>query len=136
MRGSGLESAHFELRRASGHSRDPSPSLYHYIFVVAGGSKDVKLFGYFGIVMATEYCWGRSMSLWGLVLSTISAPSRRQNPTSWGSPVSIGVRERRNGDEMEMYVWTRNRAISGYLELSHYSGLTGNDYALPKMGVI
>ena len=63
MRGSGLESAHFELQRASGHSRDPSPSLYHYRFVVGGGSKDVKRLDSFGIVVVVEYGWGRSMSL-------------------------------------------------------------------------
>ena len=122
MRGSEPESAPLELRTVSGRSRDPSLSLYHYIFVVAGGSKDVGLFGYFGSVMATEYCWGQSMSLWDLVISTSCVPFLRQNQIVWGSPVSMGVRERRSGDEMGMCVWTGNRAISGCLELSHYYG--------------
>ena len=122
MRESEPESAPLELLTVSGRSRGRSQSLYHCIFDVAGGSEDVILSGSCGGLVSTEYFWEQSMRLWELLISTSCVPFPRQNQIVWGSPVSMGVREMRSGDEMGMCVWTGNRAISGCLELSHYYG--------------
>ena len=42
-----------------------------------------------------------------------------QDPAETGRVVRL--RYSRNGDAMEMCVWTGNMTISGYLELAHYS---------------